>query len=382
MTINRLSGVKTTCFFPLLTLLFLAASAGLRGAESSAQKTKEAGAVSASDFDGEPGDRISSESSFILIDWETDFNDAKARAFIEGKDIFLLFASTDTSVWGQRLDDEVLSNPLFGSELSESFVFLLLDFPVTYRFPEPEFQRNEKIRKSWNVSTFPTVFLADAKGRPYAVTGYRNITAAEYAAHVRELHKIREARDRKLAAFAAAKTGRERATLLAEALRTMDESLLSPHYSEEIRELRQLDPDDHTGLMSDMDFPLKISRLRGQVFQLVRGKKNYDGALAAVDQFVRKNKPANERLQKALFLKLPVYANNERRDHAAVVALMDAIIAVKPDTEFAKMAAEVRQRALLLLSRPPAKAIPSSRSGAKTGPASKANSKKENPANP
>jgi thioredoxin-related protein len=285
----------------------------------------------------------------LFIDWLENLDDARAQAAAEKKDILLVFTCTDSSVWGQRLDTEVFSRPSFAAAISGNFVCVFLDFPKNYTQPGPEHRKNETLRKAWGVTTFPTVFLADKTGRPYAVTGYRNISAANYAAHIETLRTIREHRDQKLAATAAAVTDAERAATLSQALREIDENLLLRHYAKEIRELRRIDPKDSTGLIGDIEFAPKITRLRDRVARLIRQKKDYAGAVAAVDKFIEQTAPSGEHLQKTLFLKLPAYANSEVRNHAAIPPLMDAIIAIAPESEEAKMAAEVRAQALSLM---------------------------------
>jgi hypothetical protein len=288
------------------------------------------------------------EPAFIIVEWETDMDEARALARSSGKDILAAFVCSDNSVWSGRLDSEVFSRPSFAAAVTKHFVCVLIDEPRTYPLSEEESRKNTALRRAWKVQTNPTVFLADATGRPYAVTGYRNISASAYANHLLELRAIRERRDRYFAAAKSAASGGERVAMLSRALREMDDAILLQHYNAELLELRKLDPGDSTGLIGDIEFTPKITRLRNHVLRLVRQKKHRD-ALNAVDEFVARSSPTGEHLQKVFFLKLPVYAAPDLRDHEAILRLMDAIIAINAESEQGKQAVEVRATARALL---------------------------------
>jgi hypothetical protein len=286
----------------------------------------------------------------LVVDWLTDFDDAKRLAAKNGKDILVAFVSMDSSVWSRRLDTGVFASPAFAAAIAPSFVCVILEFPRTYSLPSAEQKKNEQLRRAWAISTFPTLFLADKTGRPYAVTGFRDSDAAGYALHLNALRDIRSRRDINLAAAARAATDSERATLMAQALEGLDENILIRHYRAELATLRKIDPQDSTGLLVKTEFMPKLRHLGDVVTRLIRQKKDFNGALEVIDKFVLRYAPTGEHLQRTLFLKLLVYGNRDVRNHAAVVKLMDTIIAVAPDSEQGKMAADARKRALALLA--------------------------------
>ncbi|MDR2844575.1 MAG: hypothetical protein LBV28_00575, partial [Puniceicoccales bacterium] len=265
-----------------------------------------------------------------------------------GKDILVAFVCLDSGVWSQRLYEQALSRPAFAADINKRFVCVMLDYPRTYTLPPAQHKKNTAMSKAWDVATNPIIILADATGRPYAVTGYRNIGATDYAQHLIALQAARLKRDQNLANAARA-TGQERAAALAQALRDIDENILLRHYGAELTELKKLDPDDATGLISDIEFTPKINALRARVTRLIRQQKDYQGALDAVDSFIEQNVPRREHLQRALFLKLLVYSHENVRNHAAAVELMDRIIAINPASEQGMMAVDARARANSLL---------------------------------
>ncbi|MDR2982452.1 MAG: thioredoxin family protein [Puniceicoccales bacterium] len=289
----------------------------------------------------------------MVISWLTDMEDAKRQAAQSGKDILVAFVANDSFPWSQRLDADVFSRPAFAVIANKSFVFVMVDFPKTYSLTPEQAKKNTELRKNWGVRSFPTVILADAHGRPYAVTGYRNVGAADYARHLESLLQVREQRDQYFSA-AYGTEGMSRAIMLSQGLRLMDEDVVLRHYKEELSELRYLDPMDATGLSGDIEFTPKLDSLREKVVRLIRQQKDYDGALKAVDDFIVYEAPIGEHLQKALFLKLNVYANPnpEVQDHGAVIKLMDQIIAINPLSEQGMMAVDVRARANALIAGP------------------------------
>ncbi|MDR1817886.1 MAG: thioredoxin family protein [Puniceicoccales bacterium] len=287
--------------------------------------------------------------STVLVDWFADFDAAAKSAAAAKRDILVAFMGVDSGVWSHRLDTEVFSHPAFAAAVAGKFICVFLDFPRTYRLPDKERAANEALRRRWDVGTLPTLILADSSGRPYAITGYRQTDAAAYAAHLLALQSARERRDQFFAAAAAAGTDAEHAAQLANGLREMDEQILQRHYRAELATLKRVDPQDSTGLLADLDFVPKIKALRNEVFRQIRQRKNSAAALDAVDKFIAKNAPTGEHLQRTLFLKLAVYGGGGSRDHAAVLRLMNQIIALGQGTEQGRMAAEVRARARALL---------------------------------
>ncbi|MBW8017358.1 MAG: thioredoxin fold domain-containing protein [Planctomycetes bacterium] len=106
--------------------------------------------------------------------WMTDYKAAMKKAAAEKKDMLIDFSGSDWCVWCIRLDKEVFSQKEFIEEASKNFVFVVLDFPRdTSKMTRQLQEQNEELQKKFQVEDFPTVFLTDAKGMPYARTGYR-----------------------------------------------------------------------------------------------------------------------------------------------------------------------------------------------------------------
>ncbi len=283
----------------------------------------------------------------VVINWQTSMAEARELAQEEEKDILVVFLEGKNSSWSRRIELEVLDRPAFAVIANKSFVFLRVD-PTERHEDDARAREQRELCEKWNIRTFPTVVLADEAGRPYALTGYRNLGAAEYARHLGALQEIREKRDQYMEA--ADNDPGMRAVFMAQALRMLDEELVVRHYERELKELRELDPTDATGVAADIIFSPKLDALRASVRWSITEDRDFRAALQMVDEFVAAENPANEHLQKVLFLKLNVYGNKKVHDHQAVVNLMDQIIAINPLSEQGMQAMDVRARALALLA--------------------------------
>ncbi len=120
--------------------------------------------------------------------WFTDFEKAKQTAGAEGKDILINFSGSDWCYWCKKLDKEVFSKQEFIRQAGKNFVFAVVDFPNDTSRQSAELQKqNQVLSEQFAVEGFPTVFLADANGRPYARTGYIEGGVQAYLEHLSDL---------------------------------------------------------------------------------------------------------------------------------------------------------------------------------------------------
>jgi thioredoxin-related protein len=120
--------------------------------------------------------------------WLTDFEKARQTAAEQDKDLLINFAGSDWCYWCKRLDREVFAKPVFEQEAGEAFVFVLVDFPndKSHQTADQQ-QQNKRLAQRYGVTGFPTIFLADADGVPYAKTGYLEGGAQRYVEHLKAL---------------------------------------------------------------------------------------------------------------------------------------------------------------------------------------------------
>ncbi len=134
------------------------------------------------------GCRKTTDAAATANYWLTDFEKAKQTAGAEGKDLLINFAGSDWCYWCQKLDSEVFSKQDFIRQAGKSFVFVMVDFPNDTSHQSAELQKqNQALSEQFRVEGFPTVFLADATGKPYAKTGYLEGGVQTYLKHLSQL---------------------------------------------------------------------------------------------------------------------------------------------------------------------------------------------------
>ena len=117
--------------------------------------------------------------------WLTDFEKAKETAAKENKPILLVFSGSDWCSWCIKLDREVFSTPAFKKWVVDNIVCMLTDFPAVKNLAPDLKKQNEKLRDTYNVEGYPTVFLLKADGSVIARTGYMAGGAAKYIKHLK-----------------------------------------------------------------------------------------------------------------------------------------------------------------------------------------------------
>ena len=107
-------------------------------------------------------------SSFAEEGWLVSFEKAKAQAAKEGKPIFMEFTGSDWCPPCKALHKNVLVKDVFKKEMPKHFILLKLDNPRDKSKQTPEEQEQyKKLSKEYKVSGVPSIFLADAAGKPF-----------------------------------------------------------------------------------------------------------------------------------------------------------------------------------------------------------------------
>ena len=158
--------------------------------------------------------------------WSVDFEKAKAQALAEKKDLLLDFTGSDWCTWCIRLRKEVFETELFKKEAPSKFVLVELDFPQdSSAQPEATRAQNKKLQDQFGIKGYPTIFLSDASGRPYAQLGYEKGGPEAYLKSLEEARANRVKRD---ASFQKAETlaGLDKAKALQEGLAILPDELV------------------------------------------------------------------------------------------------------------------------------------------------------------
>ena len=181
--------------------------------------------------------------------WIVDFEKAKAQAAKEGKSILMEFTGSDWCPPCKALHKNVLVKDVFKTEMPKSFVLLKLDSPRDKSKQTPEeIEQYKTLSAKYGIKGVPTIFLADAKGRPYYETvGYSGDTAEKYVANLKDQLGTLAKRD---AAFANAEkaSGAEKAKLLAEGLSLVNDEMALKTYGDVVSQIIELDADNEAGL--------------------------------------------------------------------------------------------------------------------------------------
>ena len=157
--------------------------------------------------------------------WLVDFEKAKAQASKEGKSILMEFTGSDWCPPCIQLEKNVLSQEAFKTGAPKNFILLKLDSPRDKSKQTPEeIEQYKVLSKQYAVQGVPTIFLTDAKGKPYWTVGYSGDPADKYVANLNAQLATLAKRD---AAFAEAEKakGAEKAKHLAEGLSLVSNEL-------------------------------------------------------------------------------------------------------------------------------------------------------------
>jgi tetratricopeptide (TPR) repeat protein len=190
--------------------------------------------------------------------WLTRLDEAERRATASGKDLFIVFTGTEWCEACTDFENVVLSTPDFVRG-AEPFILVKFEFPASDTDLPPDRRADFIARRNhYGIRAFPTVLLADAAGRPYAVTGHVGHKAGEYVRHLDKLREVRAQRDAALSKAANAR-GVEKARHLDVALSAVQAAfdkgftelngdMLLRIYRPEIEQIIALDPKNSVGL--------------------------------------------------------------------------------------------------------------------------------------
>ena len=97
--------------------------------------------------------------------WMTDLDKAKAQAKTEKKMVLIDFTGSDWCGWCIKFDKETLSKAEFKEFAKKNLVLVELDYPNKKQQSAALKAANEKWKKEYKVSGFPTLVLLDSNGK-------------------------------------------------------------------------------------------------------------------------------------------------------------------------------------------------------------------------
>lgn len=265
------------------------------------------------------------------LKWQTNLEAAKKLAAEQKKDLLLDFTGSDWCGWCHRLKAEVFNKEGFEKGTTGNFIFVEVDFPRDKSKMTPALlKQNAKLKEDFGVRGYPSIVLCDAKGRPYASTGYRQGGAEPYLKHLNELRKKRAERDDAFAAAAKAK-GEARAELLETALRSVPPTTLDKVYGKELAELTELDSDN--ALVVAREQAKRVQGYQTQFREFFVGK-NYEGAVTHADKVLKDDNPKGELRQQILYYKFSALVAQKKFEDVAGIG--KELVEVAPKTRLAQ----------------------------------------------
>lgn len=266
-------------------------------------------------------------------DWTVHFQDAKKMAAEQDRDIFMFFTGSDWCPRCKALNKNVFSKGVFLKEATKNYILLKLDFPNDKSTQTAgEISQFTKFKTEYKLIGFPTVFLADSQGKPYAkMVGYADATTAEvYAKQLAHFSAIRKQRDE---FFSKAKvvTSVGKAKLLDRAIALIDTELVLEFYADTVKEIMTLDADDEAKLKSKYESKLQISRLQRRLkdIQLKARRGFTEEALKDIEALIDESQSKGEQRQMILCLKAELLFRNDRD---ASKEVFEAALKLAPET--------------------------------------------------
>lgn len=238
--------------------------------------------------------------------WTTDYEAAKKQAAKEKKDLLIDFTGSDWCVWCKRLKAEVFDHEEFSKGVADKYVLVELDFPRDQaRIDGKIMARNQKLAKLYAIRGYPTIILADAKGRPFAQTGYQEGGPSAYLKHLGELQGNKSSRDKALEEANKLK-GVEKAEALQAAISKMADEAADQFFPELVEAIVKADPKDETGFVNARNTRKAMGKLENSLDTFF-GIGQFELAIKEVDKFIKDNKPEGEMLQQVLMPKVTAY---------------------------------------------------------------------------
>jgi len=294
------------------------------------------------------------------LNWVTDFEAAKKTAAQEDKSLLVDFTGSDWCGWCIKLKEEVFDKEAF-AKAADEYVFVEVDFPNDESLITAE-QRaaNEALGQKYGIQGFPSILLMDAKGRPFARTGYQEGGPEAYLSHLEEISEPYQKLEKAEGEGEAA-----RKEALVTFLKSVPLEDVSAFFKKELAELKKLDPEDGTGVVAEMEKASQMAEFENNAQQYLTAGE-FDKILKMTEDYLAKNKPEGEDKQHILMANVMVYVEQGEKEKA--FTLLDEMVTYAPDSDLSqnidqvktsisdhiKMRAEMESEAVEPAAEPPA----------------------------
>lgn len=282
--------------------------------------------------------------------WTEDLEAAKKLAAESDRDVLINFTGSDWCGWCVKLKGEVFSQGAFMKSASKSFVLVELDYPRMKEIPEVLKQRNALLAKQYDIRRYPTIMLCDARGLPYAYTGYQKDGPEAYLEHLKKLQGHRQKRDEALTQ-ALKLQGVDKARALIEVLDALPlhDALILGFYGSLIEVITASDPADETGFSKKMSSQKRLEEFKLKMMELGRNK-DVDGAIAYVEATLKQDGFDAAARQEILMSRCMIHVQQKKFDEALKVS--EEAIQALPDSPMSGDIRNFQQRLRQRLAAP------------------------------
>jgi thioredoxin-related protein len=264
--------------------------------------------------------------------WTTNYAQAQKDAAKAGKSLLMDFSGSDWCGWCIKLDEEVFAHDVFKEAVTKDFVPVLLDYPKDKsKIPADVQAQNKRLMDKYAIAFkgYPTVILADAKGRPYATTGYQAGGPEAYLKHLAELRQKGVEIDKHLKQAAAPELKpMDKARLLDKAVDGVDLPILVEFYGDIVDHIMALDKDNKAGIKKKYEL-----RLRAAEAEKALADRNPEKAIELYEAVIRDFQPTGEQAQALYFSLSEAYFGARKMDKAK--AGLDKALQAAPESQFA-----------------------------------------------
>ena len=273
-----------------------------------------------------------------------DFEAAKVAAGESGRDILVEFTGTDWCNFCKDMRSRLFQLEAFREWMAGDLVWMEVDYirnrgrlqstPLEFR------EAQDEMRRRFDVRLYPTVYLCDGQGRPYALKeGFLpDASTEEYFFQLAQLAEKRKERDALLAKLETS-TGADRLPLLEKALSIVPARCVEEFYPEHFAELQKGRPDSPlvTSLARERELAALEKGLRKTL-----ASREYEQTLAGTDALLDKEGFEGETRQRFLLVKAHALMGMEQRKEASEV--IKEIIEIDSQNGYAGRAKGLAQR--------------------------------------
>jgi thiol-disulfide isomerase/thioredoxin len=269
--------------------------------------------------------------------WTHDYEAAKKQAAAEKKDLLLDFTGSDWCPPCMALNSKILSTEEFRTLTKDKFVLVEVDFPNDKsKLSAETIKQNDELQAKYAIEGYPTIFLCDAAGRPFAKTGFRPGEPKEYVEHLDELRGKKGSFDKTLAE-AGKKDGADKAKALVAALDglEMGDAAIAEFYGDVVTQIKAADPKDGTGYAKKVDAAKRFAAFDKALKAFHEAEEpDWDAAMKLVDKTLADKTFEGEKKQMVLLAKASILATTNKFDEA--IKFVDEARAAAPDSELAR----------------------------------------------